>query len=256
MGRWKTSRPSSAAIARIYDPDFVNLMSVRGDHQVQLSVVFAEVSRSGLREMGFNGLLSADGATGGWFGPNQGERIVIQGADGLETTWPMPTTGAFQLLGAFALDPLTIVGLLGALEEAIDMLQAMNTGHEGSISTIHSNSARDAVGRLESMVSMGMPNMTDKSIRLTIARALDVIVHLDRLIDGKRRLISLTEVTGMEGQVVSMQDIFRFEQKNVDMQGNVHGTFFATGTRPRFSERIRSYGQDLPSDLFRFRLEL
>jgi pilus assembly protein CpaF len=141
-------------------------------------------------------------------------------------------------------------------EEAMDMLQAMNTGHEGSLSTIHANNARDAIGRLESMVSMGMPNMTDKSIRLTISRAIDVIIQLDRLIDGKRRVISISEVTGMEGEVVSMQDIFRFEQRGVDAQGNVLGTFYATGTRPRFSDRVRAYGVDLPSELFRFRLEV
>jgi pilus assembly protein CpaF len=141
-------------------------------------------------------------------------------------------------------------------EEAIDMLQAMNTGHEGSLATVHANSARDAIGRLETMVGMGMPNMNDKSIRLTISRAVDLIVQLDRLIDGTRRVMSITEVTGMEGEVVSTQDIFRFDQKGVDAQGKVHGSFFATGTRPRFADRIRAYGVELPSDMFRFRKEV
>jgi pilus assembly protein CpaF len=141
-------------------------------------------------------------------------------------------------------------------EEAIDMLQAMNTGHEGSLATVHSNSARDAIGRLETMVGMGMPNMNDKSIRLTISRAVDVIIQLDRLIDGSRRVLSITEVTGMEGEVVSTQDIFRFDQKGVDAQGKVHGLFYATGTRPRFADRIRAYGVELHSDMFRFRKEI
>ncbi len=141
-------------------------------------------------------------------------------------------------------------------EEAIDMLQAMNTGHEGSLATVHANSARDGIGRLETMVGMGMPNMNDKSIRLTISRAVDLIVQLDRLIDGTRRVMSITEVTGMEGEVVSTQDIFRFDQKGVDAQGKVHGTFYATGTRPRFADRIRAYGVELPADMFRFRQEV
>jgi pilus assembly protein CpaF len=140
--------------------------------------------------------------------------------------------------------------------EALDMLQAMNTGHEGSLATVHSNSARDAIGRLETMVGMGMPNMNDKSIRLTISRAVDVIIQLDRLIDGSRRVLSITEVTGMEGEVVSTQDIFRFDQKGVDAQGKVHGLFYATGTRPRFADRIRAYGVELHSDMFRFRKEI
>jgi pilus assembly protein CpaF len=141
-------------------------------------------------------------------------------------------------------------------EEAIDMLQAMNTGHEGSLATVHANSARDAIGRLETMVGMGMPNMNDKSVRLTISRAVDLIVQLDRLIDGTRRVMSITEVTGMEGEVVSSQDICRFDQRGVDANGKVHGTFYATGTRPRFADRIASYGVELPSEMFRFRKEV
>ncbi len=141
-------------------------------------------------------------------------------------------------------------------EEAIDMLQAMNTGHEGSLATVHANSARDAIGRLETMVGMGMPNMNDKGIRLTIARAVDIIVQLDRLIDGTRRVMSVTEITGMEGTVVSCQDIFRFDQRGVDSDGKVRGTFYATGTRPRFADRVQSYGVELSSDLFRFRKEV
>ncbi|MFH1463570.1 MAG: CpaF family protein [Pseudomonadota bacterium] len=141
-------------------------------------------------------------------------------------------------------------------EEAMDMLQAMNTGHDGSLSTIHANAPRDAIGRLESMVGMGMPNMADRSIRQTIARAINVIVQLDRLIDGSRRVTALSEVTGMEGNVVSLQDIFRFDQTGVDAQGKVKGAFVSTGIRPRFSDRVAAYGLDLPPDLFRFRHEV
>jgi len=141
-------------------------------------------------------------------------------------------------------------------EEAMDMLQAMNTGHEGSLSTIHANTARDALGRLESMVGMGMPNMNDRSIRQTIARAVNVIVQLERLIDGSRRVTAVAEITGMEGSVVSTQDIFKFEQRGVDPTGKVRGAFFATGIRPRFADRIAAYGIELPADLFRLSLEV
>ncbi|MBN1336275.1 MAG: CpaF family protein [Deltaproteobacteria bacterium] len=140
--------------------------------------------------------------------------------------------------------------------EAMDMLQAMNTGHEGSLSTIHANGTRDALARLEAMVGMDMPNMADRSIRQTIARAIDVIIQVDRLIDGTRRLITVTEIVGMESAVISTQDIFKFEQVGLDAQAKVHGAFAATGTRPRFAEKLKSYGVDLSPDLFRFRMEV
>ena len=140
--------------------------------------------------------------------------------------------------------------------EAIDMLQAMNTGHEGSLGTIHANSTRDALGRLETMVGMGMPNMSDKNIREMIARALDVIIQLDRLTDGTRRIIAVTEVVGMEGSVVTTQDIFRFDQRTVDSEGKVRGVFYATNTRPRFANKFQAHGINLPAELFRFRQEV
>jgi len=140
--------------------------------------------------------------------------------------------------------------------EAIDMLQAMNTGHEGSLGTVHSNSARDSLSRLETMVGMGMPNLDDRHIRETIARSLDLVVHLDRLVDGTRRLMSVTEVVGMEGPTVTTQDIFRFEQSTVDEEGRVRGAFVATGTRPRFSDKLERFGVKLDADLFRFRQEV
>ena len=140
--------------------------------------------------------------------------------------------------------------------EAIDMLQAMNTGHDGSLTTVHANSARDCLARFETMVGIGMPNMSDKAIRETIARALDVIVQVDRLSDGSRRIISVTEVTGMEGPVITTQDIFVFEQKTIDENGKVRGVFRATGVRPRFASRLASNGIRLSPELFRYEQEV
>ena len=140
--------------------------------------------------------------------------------------------------------------------EAIDMLQAMNTGHDGSLGTVHSNTTRDALARFETMISMGMPNLTDKTIREMIARALDIVIQLDRLPDGSRRITAVTEIIGMEGDVVTTQDIFVFEQSTIDDEGRVRGVFRATGTRPKFAERLIRNGIDLPPDLFRFRMEV
>ncbi len=141
-------------------------------------------------------------------------------------------------------------------EEAIDMLQAMNTGHEGSLSTVHANSARDALSRLETMVGMGMPNMSVRNIREMIARAVHLIIQLERLTDGTRRVVAITEVVGMEGQVVTIQDIFRFQQRTVDSEGWVRGAFLATGTRPAFAEKLTRHGLTLSSQLFRFHQEV
>jgi pilus assembly protein CpaF len=134
--------------------------------------------------------------------------------------------------------------------ESLDMLQAMNTGHEGSMTTIHANSARDALARLEQMVGMaGMP-MSQESIRSQIASALDVVVQTQRLSDGKRRVISICEITGMEGSVIQMQEIFHFVRKDTDADGNIIGEFRATGVRPRFLEEIASLGISVPKDSF------
>lgn len=140
--------------------------------------------------------------------------------------------------------------------EAIDMLQAMNTGHEGSLATVHANTTRDAVARFETMVGMGLPNLADKNIREMIARALDVIIQLDRLPDGTRRLLGVTEIVGMEGSVITTQDIFTFEQRTIDEDGRVRGTYRATGTRPRFAARLARFGIDLPPELFRFEMDV
>ncbi len=136
--------------------------------------------------------------------------------------------------------------------EAIDMLQAMNTGHDGSLATVHANTTRDALARIETMVGMGVPNLSDRSIREMISRALDVIVQLERLPDGSRRVLAVTEVVGMEGPMVTTQDIFTFDQRTVDDGGRVRGTFRATGTRPRFATRLARHGVELSADLFRF----
>jgi pilus assembly protein CpaF len=140
--------------------------------------------------------------------------------------------------------------------EAIDMLQAMNTGHEGSLATVHANTSRDALARFETMVGIGMPNMSDKAIRETIARALDLIIQQSRLPDGSRRILSVTEVTGMEGNIITTQDIFVFEQTGVDSNGKVRGRFRATGVRPKFTDRLASNGIRLSHELFRFSQEV
>lgn len=140
--------------------------------------------------------------------------------------------------------------------EAIDMLQAMNTGHEGSLSTVHANSTRDALSRVETMVGMGMGNLTDQRIRELIARALDLVIHLDRLPDGSRRLMGITEVLGIEGSVITAQDIFVFEQTGLTESGKVRGQFRATGVRPGFAEKLKHRGITLPSELFRYRKDV
>lgn len=140
--------------------------------------------------------------------------------------------------------------------EAIDMLQAMNTGHEGSLATVHSNSTRDALSRLETMIGMGMPNLSDKNIREMMARALDIVLQLDRLPDGTRRVVAMTEITGMEGTVVTTQDIFNFKQRTIDEDGRVRGSFLATGTRPKFMSRLKAVGVQVDSAAFRFRQDV
>ena len=135
-------------------------------------------------------------------------------------------------------------------EEALDMLQAMNTGHDGSLTTIHANSPRDGVSRLEVMVSLANANMQLTSIRQQIASAVNVLVQAARLSDGSRRVTSITEVTGMEGDIITMQDIFAFEQIGVTSTGRAQGHFIATGIRPSFLERLKTSGCDVDPGLF------
>jgi pilus assembly protein CpaF len=135
-------------------------------------------------------------------------------------------------------------------EEAIDMLQAMNTGHDGSLTTVHANSARDALYRLDTMVAMANLNMPEKAIRQQIASAINVIVHMGRMADGTRKVTSITEITGMEGEMISMQDIFLFERSGINPHGRVCGRFRSTGIRPKISERLTTAGFALPADMF------
>src|SRR5438477_7926102 len=135
-------------------------------------------------------------------------------------------------------------------EEALDMLQAMNTGHDGSLTTVHANAPRDAVSRLEVMVSLANANMQLVSIRQQIASAVNLLVQASRMSDGSRRVVSITEVTGMEGEVVTLQDLFVFDKRGLDPDGKVLGRFAATGIRPKFYEKLLSAGIRLRPDLF------
>jgi pilus assembly protein CpaF len=135
-------------------------------------------------------------------------------------------------------------------EEAFDMLQAMNTGHEGSMTTIHANNPRDALKRLEQMVGMAGMAMTAASIRNQIASAITLLIQLQRLPDGKRRLVNVSEITGMDGEVIQMHDIFHFVKERTDDKGNVHGRFWSTGIRPLFLNELKAYGIELPSSHF------
>ena len=131
--------------------------------------------------------------------------------------------------------------------EAIDMLQAMNTGHDGSLTTIHANTTRDALARLETMVQMTGMRLSDRAMRQQIASAVNLVIQVARLTDGTRRIISISEITGMEGETITMQEIFQFERTGVDGTGKVIGRFRTTGIRPRFAERLKQYGMQLPS---------
>jgi pilus assembly protein CpaF len=134
--------------------------------------------------------------------------------------------------------------------EAIDMLQAMNTGHDGSLTTIHANTPRDALARLETMIQMTGMRLSDRAMRQQVASALDIVVQVARLSDGGRRVTSISEVTGMEGETITMQEIFQYERTGVDKDGAVVGRFRPTGIRPRFAERLKSCGLQLPRVFF------
>jgi len=130
------------------------------------------------------------------------------------------------------------------------MLGAMNTGHEGSMATIHANTPRDALTRLENMISMAAGTLPPKAMRQQIASAVGVVVQVARLTDGKRRVLSISEVTGMEGDVITMQEIFSYKQTGVSDDGTVIGHSSATGVRPRFAERLRTFGVNLTPQVF------
>ncbi len=134
--------------------------------------------------------------------------------------------------------------------EALDMLQAMNTGHDGSLTTLHANAPRDALGRLDTMVQMSGITIGESAMRRQIASAIDIVIHLARLADGKRRVMNVAEIVGMEGEVITMQDLFLFERKGVNEDGTINGTYRATGIRPRSAEQLKAAGINLEETLF------
>ena len=135
-------------------------------------------------------------------------------------------------------------------EEALDMLQAMNTGHDGSLTTVHANTPRDALSRIETMIAMGATNIPERAMRQQLASAIQLVVQQTRLSDGSRKVTSISEITGMEGDVITMQEIFTFEKMGVTQDGKVIGRFRATGVRPKCCERLRASGIHLPADMF------
>jgi pilus assembly protein CpaF len=141
-------------------------------------------------------------------------------------------------------------------DEALDMLQAMNTGHDGSLTTVHANTPRDAVGRLEVMVGMGNASMGVRSIRQQISSAVDLFVQVSRFSDGTRRVTHITEVIGMEGETITLQDVFVFEKTGLNSKGRVTGRFKPTGLRPRSIERMKGCGIELPTEMFQTVVEI
>jgi pilus assembly protein CpaF len=135
-------------------------------------------------------------------------------------------------------------------EEALDMLQAMNTGHDGSLTTVHANTPRDALSRIETMIAMGATNLPERAMRQQISSAIQIVVQQTRLSDGTRKVTSISEITGMEGDIITMQEIFVFEKLGVTQDGKVIGRFRATGVRPKCCERLRASGIHLPADMF------
>jgi pilus assembly protein CpaF len=134
--------------------------------------------------------------------------------------------------------------------EALDMLQAMNTGHDGSLTTVHANSPRDALSRLEHMVAMTGLSLPVKALRAQLASAINVVLQTERQEDGRRRLVSVQEINGMEGEIITMSEIFKFQRHGIDEQGNVLGEFRATGIMPRFYEHLEERGIDVGREMF------
>jgi pilus assembly protein CpaF len=188
-------------------------------------------------------------------------RLAQENIVRLETRPPnVEGTGAIRqrqlLINSLRMRPDRII--MGEIrgEEAFDMLQAMNTGHEGSMTTIHANTARDALSRLESMVAMTSLNLPERTVRQQIASAITIIVQVSRLSDGTRKVMSVSEITGMEENVISMQDIFTFQRRGIGPDGRVLGVFMPSGIRPKFMERLRMAGMQLPQSIFETVLEV
>jgi pilus assembly protein CpaF len=169
-------------------------------------------------------------------------------------------TGAIHIrqlvINALRMRPDRIIVGEARSEEALDMLQAMNTGHEGSLTTVHANSPRDALARVENMVSMANLNIPERAVRHQLASALHGVVQIARMADGTRKVITISEVVGMEMEMITMQDIFQFERTGIDENGKVRGSFKATGIRPKFAERLATSGARLRAALFETRVEV
>jgi pilus assembly protein CpaF len=135
-------------------------------------------------------------------------------------------------------------------EEALDMLQAMNTGHDGSLTTVHANTPRDALTRIETMIAMGATNLPERAMRQQMSSAINIVIQQTRLSDGSRRVTNISEITGMEGDIITMQDIFIFEKIGLTPEGKVSGRFRATGVRPKCWEKLRAAGINLPPEMF------
>jgi pilus assembly protein CpaF len=188
-------------------------------------------------------------------------RLALDNIVRMETRPPnVEGTGAVRqrqlLINSLRMRPDRII--IGEVrgEEAFDMLQAMNTGHEGSMTTIHANTPRDALTRLESMVAMSNLNLPEKSVRQQIVSAISIVVQVSRMSDGSRKVVSISEITGMEENIVSMQDIFTFSRKGVGPDGKVIGTFQPSRIRPKFLERLKVSGIFLSPELFEQTLEV
>ena len=154
------------------------------------------------------------------------------------------------LINALRMRPDRIVVGETRGEEALDMLQAMNTGHDGSLTTVHANTPRDALSRIETMIAMGATNLPERAMRQQIAAAIQIVIQQSRMSDGTRKVVSISEVTGMEGDVITMQEIFTFEKVGVSQEGKVIGRFRATGVRPKVCERLKASGIHLAGDMF------
>jgi pilus assembly protein CpaF len=179
----------------------------------------------------------------------------------LETRPPnVEGTGAIHIrqlvINALRMRPDRIIVGEVRSEEALDMLQAMNTGHDGSLTTLHANTPRDGLGRLEVMVGMANANMGIRSIRAQISSAVDLFIQTSRFSDGMRRITHITEVVGMEQDIITLQDIFLFEKTGVSTSGKVLGRFRATGIRPKFYDRLKTCGITLPTQLFQTVVEV
>src|SRR6186713_1103306 len=154
------------------------------------------------------------------------------------------------LINALRMRPDRIVVGETRGEEALDMLQAMNTGHDGSLTTVHANSPRDALSRIETMIAMGATNLPERAMRQQISSAIQLVIQQSRMSDGTRKVTSISEITGMEGDIITMQEIYLFEKMGVTQDGKVIGRFRATGVRPKCCERLKASGIHLPADMF------